>query len=214
MSGPAPSWLAACRPWVRAAHVTHVTPGFLARHGLRALALDMDNTLVRWHSLDVPPEVDEWVEALHAASVGMCIVSNSHSPRRVRRLAERLRISWVPSGGKPSIRGFRRAMAALGSTPGQTAVLGDQLLTDILGGNRAGLRTVLVDPICDYEFIGTRLLNRPLERWLLAQLARLSPVPYIGATTHGRVLAANAEEMPEASLAAAPILPSSRKGAS
>jgi HAD superfamily phosphatase (TIGR01668 family) len=154
-------------PHFRASSVLEVTPGFLEGRGIRGLVLDLDNTLVLWHAEEAAPEIAGWIETMHSASVGLCLLSNTHRPRRLRRVAERYRLRYVPSGGKPLQRGFRRALELLGAGPAETAMIGDQMMTDILGGNRCGLTTILVDRMSPYEFWGTRAFHRPLERLLL-----------------------------------------------
>lgn len=158
------------RPGLRLRRVTELTPEFLADRGIRALVLDLDNTLVPWHGKKFDPEIVAWVRRVQAAGVRLCIVSNTHRPRRLRELAAALGVAWVPSGGKPRRSGFQRAMQAMGAAPAETAVVGDQLLTDIWGGNRCGLLTILVDPLSPVEFIGTRMISRHVERWLLRLL--------------------------------------------
>jgi HAD superfamily phosphatase (TIGR01668 family) len=157
-----------------------LTPEYARALGLRGLVLDFDNTLVPWQDHAVPPATESWVRQMRAAEVRLCVVSNTHRPRRLRQLAQQLGIVYVPGGGKPRRRGFRRALAALGLPPSQVAVVGDQLFTDIWGGNRMGLYTILVEPLSRREFWGTQLVSRPLEAMVLGQLRRrglLSAVP-------------------------------------
>lgn len=159
-------------PGLRAPSVAEITPAFLAARGIGALILDLDNTLVPWHGREVPPLVAEWIQEMTSAGIQLCIVSNTHRPGRLRELAAVLGVQHVPSGGKPRRGGFRRAMAAMGVTAEETAVVGDQLMTDIWGGNRSGCLTILVDPLSPVEFWGTRVINRYLERLLLRTLER------------------------------------------
>jgi len=159
-------------PTLRARDVTEITPAFLADRAIRALVLDLDNTLVPWHGREVAPSVSQWIEGMHAAGVSLCIVSNTHRPGRLKELAAVLGVQYVPSGGKPRRRGFYRAMEAMGVTADETAVVGDQVLTDIWGGNRSGLLTILVDPLSPVEFVGTRVVSRRVERLLLRLLAK------------------------------------------
>jgi HAD superfamily phosphatase (TIGR01668 family) len=169
-------------PAHRARSVREITAGFLSARGIRALVLDLDNTLVPWHGREVPPEVAGWLGEMSAAGVRLCIVSNTHRPRRLKELAAVLGVQCVPSGGKPRRRGFRQAMTAMGVTAEETAVVGDQLMTDIWGGNRSGCLTILVDPLSPVEFWGTRVINRYLERVLLERLERRGVRPdFIGA---------------------------------
>lgn len=160
------------RPTLRARGIQDVTPAFLAQRGMSALILDLDNTLVPWHGREIAPHVAEWIASMQEAGVRMCIVSNTHRPKRLAELAQLLGISFVPSGGKPRRRGFLRAMVQMQSTADTTAVIGDQVMTDIWGGNRCGLLTILVDPMSPIEFVGTRVISRNVERLLLRLLER------------------------------------------
>lgn len=132
--------------------------------GIRGVLLDLDNTLTPWKSRDIAPAVVDWVRALAGTGIGACIVSNAATARRVRPVADALDLCWITRALKPLPHGFRRAMAMLDTDPASTAVVGDQLFTDILGGNRLGLFTVLVDPISQREALFTKLVQRPLER--------------------------------------------------
>lgn len=155
-------------PDVLVAHVSAVTTGWLRERGLRAVVTDLDNTLVGWHSEEVAGEITVWLAALRAAGVGVCIASNTRHTSRLERLAGRMGILHVPgNAAKPGSRGLRRALALLNTTPKETAMVGDQLFTDILAGNRLGMTTVLVNPLTTHEFIGTRIVSRNLERLVL-----------------------------------------------
>jgi HAD superfamily phosphatase (TIGR01668 family) len=167
--------------------VTDIGPAQLAEWGIRGVVLDLDNTLVLWHALEVSTEVRDWVRALHDAGIKMCLLSNTHKPKRVRVVAEELGIHFVPGGAKPRRRGFRRAVEAMGLTVEETARVGDQLFTDIWGGNRTGLRTILVEPIAAREFWGTKMVQRPLERIYFQRLTDLGiEIPHVGRTEDHR----------------------------
>lgn len=75
------------------------------------------------------------------------ILSNNRSPVRVERFCRDLGITYEGHAGKPSVKGFRRAMVRCGVTPRETAMLGDKLLTDMLGANRAGVLPLMVEPL-------------------------------------------------------------------
>ncbi len=164
-------------PTLRAGHVTHVTRSFLQERGIRALILDLDNTLVPWKGRELVPEIAAWVRELQEGDVRLCIVSNTHRPGRLKALAAALGVLYVPSGGKPRRRGFYRALEAMGASGEETAVVGDQVLTDIWGGNRCGLLTILVEPLSREEFVGTRLVSRRIEGYFLRRLERLGVLP-------------------------------------
>jgi HAD superfamily phosphatase (TIGR01668 family) len=142
----------------------------LRQQGFRAMILDLDNTLVRWNHPDPSPALLAWLAQVKQKGFAACIVSNNSGPR-VRDFAAKLGIPFVPKATKPRRKGFRAAMALLGVTPQETVVVGDQIFTDVLGGNRAGAYTILVVPIDPREFIFTRVVRR-LERRVLRHLER------------------------------------------
>jgi uncharacterized protein len=149
-------------------HVGDVTAEVLARRGLRAVVCDLDNTLVPWREEQTTEEVTAWLLTLKAAGIGVCIASNTHRLSRLNRVADRLGILHVPgNAGKPGTRGLRRALTLLNAEPSESAMVGDQVFTDIVAGNRLGLTTILVNPLSSREFIGTRLISRTAERIIL-----------------------------------------------
>jgi HAD superfamily phosphatase (TIGR01668 family) len=157
-------WL---RPDVMVPSVLDLTPERLAQWGVRGLVLDADNTLVPRNRYALTPEVHAWLDAVRASGVRCCILSNSASPRKVAAMVSTFDMPALSLARKPLAAGFRRALTLLGTTPAETAMVGDQVFTDILGGNRMGLLTVLVRPVSTNDFILYRLLGRTLERPLL-----------------------------------------------
>lgn len=141
----------------------------LQERGIRGIIVDLDNTLVAWNRGGAAPgEVADWLATVRQRGFEACILSNNY-PERVAAFSDRLPVPAIHRAGKPRRGGFRRAMELMGTTPAETAVVGDQVFTDILGGNRLGLHTILVVPISKKEFVGTRLV-RQIERILLAYL--------------------------------------------
>ena len=131
----------------------------LKNRGIRGLLIDLDNTVTEWGRATLRPEVEAWFAGLKEHGLKACLVSNN-SGRRVQTVAANLGIPAISRAGKPRRRAFRKAMALLGTGVRDTAVIGDQVLTDVLGGKRLGLYTVLVMPINSREFIGTRLVRQ------------------------------------------------------
>ncbi len=172
------SFLKPVLPHFQAASVLEITPEFLAAQRIRALLLDVDNTLVPWQAAEATPAVADWVRSLHGVGVSMCLVSNTHRKRRLQHLGDALGIQYVLRGGKPLPHGFLRALDQLGTAREEAAMVGDQLITDILGANRIGIRTILVAPLSPVEFWGTRVVHRSLERVLFSAMARrgLKPI--------------------------------------
>jgi len=147
--------------------VVRISPSELAGRGIKGLIIDIDNTVVEWGKDDLTPEIVDWFGAVRAEGIQVCFVSNN-SQKRVENLAGRLGLPAFCKARKPSRKAFRCAMSLMGTNETETAVVGDQIFTDVLGGNRLGLFTILVAPISRREFVGTRLV-RILERFVLAR---------------------------------------------
>lgn len=158
------------------ASVFSVDPFRLKGEGVDGIIVDVDNTLVAWDRHEPTAELREWFGAVNSAGIRCCIVSNSRRVAGVGALAKALGAEAIVPAGKPLPGAFRRAMRALGTTAENTAVIGDQVFTDILGGNALGLRTVLVRPVGDREFIGTRVVRR-IERAVLGYLKGRGFIP-------------------------------------
>ncbi|MHB8124029.1 MAG: YqeG family HAD IIIA-type phosphatase [Desulfitobacteriaceae bacterium] len=162
------------RPTLQAKSLDGISIERLVSEGIRGLIIDLDNTMTPWNDLEVGPRVSRWFSELQAAGIQSCVVSNNKHRRRVAVVAEKLGIPFVFRATKPRGKAFRAGMKILKTGPKDTAVIGDQIFTDILGGNRLGLYTILVLPISDHEFVGTRFL-RQMEKllvWLMSLFDR------------------------------------------
>jgi len=158
--------------------VSEVDLDALAARGIEGLLLDVDNTLVGWGSLDMSEATSEWV-ARARERFSLCLLSNSVRGKRMRRLAAQLDIPAIAVFGlkrKPFRGGVRAALKLTGTSPERTALVGDQLLTDIAAGNRSGLHTIWVEKISPREFIGTRF-NRIIESYFVRRLQRAGLMP-------------------------------------
>ena len=120
-----------------------IDPSWLRAQGVRLLLADLDNTLIPYGEKLPPASVRTWKEGLEAAGVTLFLLSNSRKPGRAARFAQALGIPYEGHAGKPKGGGFRRAMARMGAQPAQTAIVGDQIFTDVWGGNRAGVLTLM-----------------------------------------------------------------------
>lgn len=153
-------WL---RPDAEADSIYAIDPAALRAGGIRGVILDLDNTIVPWGAWDVPAALGHWIAAARGADLRLCIVSNN-AGARVAHIAAALDLPAVPGAWKPlGRRALRQALGILGTEPGTTALIGDQVFTDVLGGNWLGLHTILVHPQSAREFPLTRL-TRLAER--------------------------------------------------
>ena len=139
----------------------------LLQRGLRGVMIDLDNTLVQWPGTEIDPGALAWVQCLQSNGIQVCLVTNALKTRRAQPVANFLGMPWVKNALKPLGSGFRRGLNILGTSPAQTAMVGDQVFTDIYGGNLLGLYTVLVAPLGNEDALLTKLLQRPLERLML-----------------------------------------------
>ena len=143
-----------------------VTPGMLREAGIRFIFSDIDNTLATYDDPEPPDDVTDWIRAMEAAEIRVIFVSNNDA-QRVMRFAAPLGCPAYAKARKPLLRVLRRAMTEAGARPGESLLLGDQLLTDCAAGRRAGMRVIIVPPIRDKTtlfFRAKRLIERPYVR--------------------------------------------------
>lgn len=127
--------------------IYELTPEALSAPGIRLILADLDNTLAPYEESVPSPALRQWKETLEAAGIALFVVSNSRKSRRCPDFCEALGIPYVRHAGKPGTRGFREALARAGVPADRAVMVGDQIFTDILGANRAGIATVLVKPM-------------------------------------------------------------------
>src|SRR5690625_3649551 len=141
---------------------TDIQPEVLREKGIKGVITDLDNTLVAWDVKDATPEVIEWFKRMRDHDIKVTIISNNELDR-VRVFSEPLDTPFVYSAKKPLKRAFISTAKQMDLKKEEIVVVGDQLLTDVLGGNFAGLYTILVVPIVETDGKITRF-NRMIER--------------------------------------------------
>lgn len=145
-----------------------ITPDFLLSLGIRALLIDIDNTLAPYEQPEPDDRIRDWFVALKKNGIKAALISNNHAPR-VELFNRTLGLPAYPDSGKPGKRSLLAAMGEMGSTPENTAGLGDQLLTDTLAVHRLDMISLIVPPIKDKTtpfFKFKRWLEKPfLKRY-------------------------------------------------
>lgn len=147
-----------------------IEPKFLQDNNIKGIIVDVDNTLVPWDVAHATEEVINWLEEMKAANIKVTIFSNNNK-ERVTLFADPLDTPYIYKARKPLGHAFERARKQMELEKWEIAVIGDQLLTDILGGNRAGYYTILVDPLVTNDAKITTF-NRNVERMILNHFYR------------------------------------------
>lgn len=136
-------------------------------NGIRGIITDLDNTLVGAKEPLATPELVVWLEVVKQKGFKVTIVSNN-AELRVRNFADPLQLPFIHRAKKPANAAFIRALQWMGLSADETVVIGDQMLTDVLGGNRMGLHTILVLPIALLDEGFFTKINRRIEKVILA----------------------------------------------
>ena len=148
------------------AHYYEITPAFLNSIGVRALLIDIDNTLAPYEQPLPDERIRDWFASLKANNICVALVSNNHR-ERVEEFNRSLGLLAFWDSGKPKKKTLLLAMQQLGVEPSETAMLGDQLLTDTLAVHRLDMPSIIVPPIKDKKtpfFRFKRLLEKPFMR--------------------------------------------------
>ncbi len=140
-----------------------ITVSFLREKGIKALLIDIDNTLAPYEVAEPDERIATWFDALRQNGISATLVSNN-GRERVELFNRSLGLPYYYKSGKPFAKNLKKAMAAMGSDRTNTAMLGDQLLTDAAAGKHIGLTTIIVPPIRDksnFFFRSKRALEVP-----------------------------------------------------
>ena len=145
---------------VEAAYDLTVTD--LKKQGIKAVLVDLDNTLIAWNNPDGTPEMRQWLHDLRDGGIRVIVVSNN-SPKRVKRAVEKFDIDYEAWSLKPFTFGIDRALKRFHYEKNEVVMVGDQLMTDIRAAHRAGIRSILVKPLVKSDAWVTKF-NRWRER--------------------------------------------------
>ena len=131
---------------------TDVTPELLRSRGIKLLMLDFDNTIVPYTTTTPTAEMEQWLADMNCLpDIQLCIVSNSHNDRVPKFCRER-GIGVITHAKKPFPKGINECLAKYGIPASEAALVGDQIFTDTLGANNAGIMPILVKAIDNHNF--------------------------------------------------------------
>ena len=133
-------------PRMQLSALTDLTPERLRAAGVDFLMLDFDNTIVPYTTDKPTAQMEAWISAMQCAGIGLCVVSNSHKDR-VKHFCAARNLPCITYAKKPFSRGIMACKEQFSLDLRRTALVGDQIFTDVLGANCAGAISVLVKPI-------------------------------------------------------------------
>ena len=148
-----------------------IHPDFLAAHGIKALVLDVDNTLTADNSQVLEPSVQRWLDEMRAAGISLTIVSNN-TDKRVRPFAQRVGLAYVPLACKPFSPGLRVARRRLGVAKSRMAMVGDQIFTDRLAAGLYGIPCLFLLPRTPHDKNRVVRFKRKFEPYWLNKFYR------------------------------------------
>ena len=131
--------------------LTDITPDILEERGIRLLMLDFDNTIVPYTTSIPEPLMEQWLLDMKQTDIQLCVVSNSKK-NRVKIFCDNYGIPCITHAKKPFTKGIRECLAKFSIPASQAALVGDQIYTDTLGANAAGVTPILVKAIDNHNF--------------------------------------------------------------
>ena len=145
--------------------ITDITVDFLKEHNIEALFLDVDNTLSVAHANKTLREgVKEWLDTMKQGGISLMILSNAKK-NRAEKFAKSIGLSVIGLAAKPLPFGYLRGLKASKVKAKNTAIVGDQIFTDVLGGKLSGIKTILVTNITPEDSLSFRI-RRKIEKKL------------------------------------------------
>lgn len=137
----------------------------LKEQGIKGIIFDIDNTLVPYDEIEPNQEIIQLFEEIQATGFKITLVSNN-TKDRVVKFNEKLRVFALHQSRKPLTKNFKKAISLMQCTKEETIIVGDQVFTDVYGGNKVGIRTILVQPISNKDEWKTKI-KRGLERKII-----------------------------------------------
>ena len=143
-------------------NIKEITVEILNKNQIKGLILDVDNTLIDYDKV-LLEGTNQWCDNLKQNDIKICILSNTNKIKKVEKVAKILDLEYIYFAHKPNKKGFLKAQKLLGLNIDEIATVGDQVFTDVLGGNRVGMFTILTKPIDERDIAITKI-KRPFEK--------------------------------------------------
>ena len=149
-------------------NVQEITIEFLKKNNIKALILDLDNTLIDYYK-NLSNDVIKWVITLKGQGIKFYLLSNTNKKEKVEKVASKLDIPYLLFAKKPSKKGFLKIQKELNLSSENIGTVGDQIFTDVIGGNRCKMFTILVDPVTKKDYWYTAW-KRPIENMVKGRI--------------------------------------------
>ena len=143
-------------------NIKEITLELLNKNKIKGLILDVDNTLIDYDK-NLLEGTKEWCDNLKQNNIKICILSNTNKVKKVEKVAKILGLEYIYFAHKPNKKGFYKAQKLLELKVEEIATVGDQVFTDVLGGNKVGMFTILTKPIDERDILITKI-KRPFEK--------------------------------------------------
>lgn len=150
------------KPNLKLNRITDIEKRHLDMLGVNSLLIDIDNTVSTDHGTELVPGLSDWIEKMRNAGVKLYILSNARGSR-VMPFAEKIGLDYIGLAMKPLPFGYWRGVRRSGGKNRITAIVGDQIFTDVFGGRLAGVKTILLTPILLEHQLSFRI-RRKLEK--------------------------------------------------
>lgn len=142
--------------------IEDITIEMLIKNKIKLLILDVDNTLIDYNK-NLSEDIINWAKTMKGQGIKLHILSNTNDKEKVKEIAKKLDIPYKYFAMKPLKKGFKNIQKTTNIKPENIAVVGDQIFTDIWGGNRSKMFTILVEPINTEKDYWYTAWKRPIE---------------------------------------------------
>lgn len=156
------------KPDIKLHRITDITVELLSDKNIKGLVLDVDNTLSTHHGMSLVEGLEDWISLMHKAGIKLIVLSNSKE-KRVKPFAEKIGLDYASLGCKPLPFGYMKVKKRLGFKRKEIAIVGDQMFTDVMGGNLFGIITIMTDLILAEDKPSFKI-RRKLEKKFLKKM--------------------------------------------
>lgn len=151
--------------------IYHIDYDKLQTDGIKCLLFDLDNTCIPYEDKNPNKKLEELIETLKDMDLKVIIFSNA-TKKRIKPFKDKLNIDALARAGKPRKKNFLKIIKLFKYDLSEVAIIGDQLYTDILGGNLIGIKTILVNPMSNKDMFLTKIIFRSLEKRKFKKFAK------------------------------------------